>query len=358
MNRVLGVCNTHYQVLVAIQLKLTVYNDSEFDIIITDIVSNAANVVEMLRKIGIFSKVMHVKVAHMSFTGFTINDLNVFFKKAMDNDINNVLTEKNRYKEYLFSNIGGYGTRLGRYVKKYSPKVKFSMFEDGLSSYSNLYGNTIKEFKRERVNKLNLKKFASLIKRKILGAILAEVSTYWVFRPDVLVWDCDIAKQIPSIENNKEELKNILNQLYDYENMQDKEIGKVIFFEESYVADGIDISDVDLVKTMESIYSKENIFIKRHPRSKINRFGELGYTTNKDYSVPWEVIALNMELNDKVLVTISSTAVANTFLLLNSDCKMIFKVSCIENIENERIKYTIEVIRNINKKYPNSIEVC
>lgn len=108
---------------------------------------------------------------------------------------------------------------------------------------------------------------------------------------------------------------------------------------------------------MAAIYGKDNIMIKVHPRNRENRFKMLGYNTNTDLTIPWEVIALNIDgLDNKVLATMTSTALINTYLCLNSNSKLFFYISRL-NSDNPRVLYTAEVIKKLALLYPDRITV-
>ena len=167
-----------------------------------------------------------------------------------------------------------------------------------------------------------------------------------------MTWNCKKCKQIESISDNKAEITKTLNAIFNYNSIHDKYDEKVIFFEESYVADGIIVNDIELVECLAKIYGKENIIVKIHPRNPENRFKKLGYKTNVDTNIPWEVIALNIDLDTKILVSMTSTAVVSSFLLFHSNAKMIMEYKYF-SIDNERLSKTIEVIEKIKEVFPD-----
>ena len=144
-----------------------------------------------------------------------------------------------------------------------------------------------------------------------------------------------------------------MNDVFDFALKVDTYSQRVIFFEESYYNDGIDVNDIEIVNDLEKQYGKENILIKRHPRNRKDRFGELGYYTSVENSVPWEVIALNIpDLDNKILVTMTSTALISTFLLFNTHAQMVFRIRNLPE-NNDRVKYTKTVIEKLADLYPD-----
>ena len=111
------------------------------------------------------------------------------------------------------------------------------------------------------------------------------------------------------------ELSQELAILFDYANCQDKYDEKYIFFEDG-ARDWNDSTDVDLMQKIAEIVGKDNIIVKTHPRNPENRFAKLGFKTNTNTSVPWEVIASNIDIENKVLITMFSQSVITPDVLM------------------------------------------
>ena len=343
MKRRIIVCNTHYQLLVAVHMKLTVFKEDSVDCILTDCISNAESIVLNLQNSNVFEHVTLCMVRRLKIDGRSKYIMEKNFKKLVPAGFLKLLNGKNRYQEMLFANMGGFSVQLGRYLLKFNPDIQFSMYEDGLSSYSGIY----REFYNQLTNSGGIK---YIIKKMLRYNIVALVNAYYVFCPELMVWENPFTKKLPPIEVDREELRDILNYVYKYNELEDSYSERVIFFEES--------NDLAIVDKLADAYGKDNIFIKRHPRNEINRFENLMYKTNINKSIPWELIALNIDLNNKVLVTMTSSSVANTFLLFNSKAKIVFDYSSLDICANERIKYTVEVIENMKKLYPEMLGDC
>jgi hypothetical protein len=105
-----------------------------------------------------------------------------------------------------------------------------------------------------------------------------------------------------------------INDIFDLHHMSDKYDKPVIFFEESHFTDGFEVPDVEIVDQIAQIAGKDNIMIKLHPRSIVNRFARVGYKTNIDANIPWEVIVLNRDFTNKILIAIASGSVLYPYL--------------------------------------------
>lgn len=340
MKNILIVCNTHYQLIVALQLKMSIYYNDRMDCIITNYLSNYISVVDNLRRASIFRNVFTVNVKDVKYDGNVAMYKDSVFLATLESDLCNAIKRPDEYKEFLFANLGEFAPRLGRYLKKTQNKIEFSMYEDGLSSYSRIYESRIADIKEPKTVK-------GIIKKYLIGNVISEISAYYVFNPQLMVWSCPKVKKIPEVYLFTDKLRKTLNTIYCYEDLRDSYTEKVIFFEESYFQDGIYTNDVEMMNRISNKYGIENVFIKTHPRDEVNRFEKLGYKTNIDKSIPWEVIALNIDLSGKVLISMTSTAIANTCIMRLSDALLIYDYRCLDLESNSRLKYTVEVINKM-----------
>lgn len=345
----LYLCNTPYQIIVAMQIALSVNRNQKNLILITDTVPAAEKVAANLKKTGGFFKAFAVKTKGISWKE-NMFQFPVCFK--YDSILKKQLEESGIYgllsevDEYYFANVSGFAASLGLYLRRKKKNRKFSMYEDGVSSYSGIYEDAV----RYRIHNENPVK---RIRFAVFPSILKNVDRYYVFSPELMVWKCPYnVTPIPSIKKNIEEIRSALNSAFDYYSLSDSYEEKVIFFEESYVEDGIPVNDLEIVHHLEEKYGKNNIFIKSHPRVSVNRFQKQGFKTNSNTSVPWEVIALNKDLDSKVLVTMTSTAVVNSYFLFQTQAEMIFEYEALRNESNKRIVWTIEVIDRLKELFP------
>lgn len=352
MKKILFTCNTAYQIIVAVQLRLTEFKDYNADIVITDIVKNDMKICKNIEETCIFDNVINAKVKNLDFISNRYLKIDTYFKKMIISQNTNsmLLANKNRYDIYLFANLGGFATRLGKYLIRTNKNMEYYMFEDGISSYSNIYGETL-------IRNFNDNSCKNKLKSIISGNIFKKVSRYYLFNPQFMVWNCIYPVCIiPPISSTREKLLLIFNKVFEYEKCRDNYKEKIVFFEESYFADGFEIDDVSVIKEISESYGVDNLLIKLHPRNPVNRFEELGLSTCQDQEIPWEIVALNINLDDKILLTISSSAVVNTFVLLNCKVKMVFLYELLK-LENSRFVQTKEVIERIRKLYPNVFSI-
>lgn len=286
----LFICNTPYQVLVALQIIENNVNDNN-TICCSTIMNQPEKVVNNLNKIY-DSFVWNINQFNSNFQRIKY----LFLKKKGLKKIGFPESRIQQFDCIYISNLSVENYIVYLLLKKINHKIKLVLFEDGLSTYSKLY------YKKIYKSRIKWYKVISEIK---------------VFNPKMIDWNCTINLSDISCSFNNNDFVEKVNEIFDYKQLDDKyEDYKYIFFEEGYSSENINIFDLEFVDYISSKVGKKSIFIKRHPRCKNNRFGELGYITNKNTSIPWEIIALNIDLSDKILLTCSSQSVFTTIALL------------------------------------------
>lgn len=345
--RSIYICSTTYQLIVALHIMIMNSDKENSDIIITDSMKDGDLIAKRLRMCKRFNEVFFVSgkdtILEHQKNVYLDPRYSVRLREKSGEGYNSLVVH-DKYQKIFFANIGGLSLALTSYLKKRNKRALLCMYEEGVSSYSQYYGDAI-----------NKKNDIKHLYNRFLMKTLYNIDQFLCFTPDVMVWKpkCEIQK-LESIESTKNQLTKCLNYIYDINNLQDDYNEKVIFFEESYVEDGISIDDLSVVAELESIYGKNAIFVKTHPRNKENRFGNLGYKTNVCTSIPWEVIALNINMDDKLLVSMTSTSVINSVFLLNTKAICVMEYSGIIS-DSKRVKDTIEVIKKIKMSYPDKI---
>lgn len=343
-------CNTYCQLIAAIQLSLTEFKGIETCFLIDSKMKLADQIVNKMIENKYADYVFKVED---KYEKWRIWMFSTPIHKKFDQQIIDLFGDDKAIEcikkcdTYFYANIGGPSLCLAVYLHRYNKELKVNMFEDGVSSYSRIFGNMIASSLKNE----------NLIKRIVNGIFKTPyhyVSKYYVFLPELIVWDCPYnVTCIPSISQTHDEIKEMLNEIFCYSSIEDNYEEKVVFFEESYAADGVAVDDISVVKKLEECYGKNQIIIKLHPRDKQNRFKKLGYHTNINSSIPWEVIAMNLNLDSKILATISSTSLLNSFLLSEGKTNLFFCYQMIDYNKNDRLKFTVEVIKKLEQMYPN-----
>lgn len=347
MKKVIMVTNTIYQMIVAVQLKLTVLKDMAVDLVITDNSVDTEKYVESGKQSGLFEDIFYLKTReYCKRQGkYEKKDFISELKFSMSRfyEVRKRLKSRKRY-DYLFtSNLDDFEMALYDTLRLRNKHIKLYLFEDGIATYKaadKLIGSRDRDVREGEYHKI----YAV----SNYGQALNRISGVFVFNPALLDWSRDIKKySIPKISKSDKEIIGLLNAIFGYKSgCNHFENKKVIFFEESFYGDGYHVNDVELVKVIEECVGKEQMLIKLHPRNPVNRFE--GYETFEQSNMPWEILYLNNDFSNMILVAISSSCVIHPFLLFNDQKEMLvlqkaarLQIPATQKVNQEFIKKKI-----------------
>lgn len=353
------ICNTPYQIFVSTWLKMTVLRNDKVDIIVSNRMNNSEKIAENIEKTLVFENVIHVKAKEFEPKYYLQNLKSVF---SPFGHLEEYFSLNKKY-DLLFASNMDCLTRLVFHAikndkndKRANKNLEFYIYEDGIATYSRYYEEEYSFTKKNR-------KLLFWYKQR---KIYYDCNGIYLFDKDAIMWKPNtVVLEIPKIDVNNIEFKNTINIIFDYQNTCDAYDKKYVFMEESFFADGFKVNDVEVVQQIAKVVGKENIMVKIHPRNPVNRFKELGYKTNENTHIPWEVIVLNQDMSDKILLTFASTAVLNPFRLFGQNTKVYSLYKCFETVPDilrgalwEATEYayqkyypTIEILNSIEERF-------
>ena len=307
------ICNTPFQILMACHIVTLYYKGYDVDITISEGIKDGATLAKNAQKAHLFRNVLYIKNKKTFLSSPTIWAKCRYVLGRIGEVYNNWKIAKNLakngYDVCLFSNISIFTKLYTSLLRKHNPNAQLAIFEEGLVTYTQLYAS----------GDAPTSLYRRFIDRK---GLLAKINTLYLCHPHLLEWSIPDGTivHLPPIDKNNTELMVALNTIFDYDQCEDLYDKRIVFFEESHIFEGFDVLDIDIVNQIAQLVGKDQIMIKIHPRNPENRFSQLGYKTNKNTSIPWEVLLLNQSFDDKVLVTISSGAVVSPYLYLGIPC--------------------------------------
>lgn len=336
--------------LVASWIKYHYLNDDSADIILSERMNGANDIAFRMKETNLFNDVAVLKVKYSDNLRINsvlkLKNFNSFAKKY----------RKNRKYDILYTaSMDYFINTLFDYLKRKNPHLILNYYEDGTASYTRRLSAYYELFKKP-VGIKNLSHNNAFRKNTIYGSI----NDYCVFNSKLIEWFPEGSKvaELDKIDVKDERFKKIINHIFNYENLEDRYEEKYIFFEESFYADTGYTEDIDLIEILAGIVGKENLLIKIHPRNPKNRFKESGYKTNKDTSVPWEVIAMNIDLSDKKIIAVASTSIINPIQVLGVDAKAYSLINCLNEIPPLLNSPLSQTVIHLFKAYPNNIKLC
>lgn len=341
MPKILALINTPFQLIVAIQLKLTIYKEHDMDIIISNHATDYKKVVMNIQKTNIFKNV---------YTAFSREYIycNTNYKKIKRNIVSMVCnsnlvkkmcnTTLGKYDIFLFFNIDCFTYLLYDFLYDKNKKISCYRFEEGFSTY-------LKEGNISRI----MQQLRKIFQKKNL---LDNLKGLYIFNKELVLYKTRYPLiEIPKIDRENKKLKEILNVVFNYDKIEDSYSKKYIFLEESFFCDNKGIEDLDLILKIADIVGKENLLVKLHPRNKIDRFAQYGISTNKTIGIPWEVIQINNDFSDKVFLTISSGSVLASRLYFKDNIKTYLLFNCTEKISDMATEQYFKYLDKVKEKF-------
>ncbi len=364
MSRKVFICNTVFQVLVATWINHKYFRDcKDTDIIISNHMNGASDISDRMQQYGEFANTYFVESldvaryripeTHFSHMKNEINP-GEYIKRTFGIDF--------AYDHIFVSNLDGFTKQFFSAAVKENPNVNVHIFEDGLSTYSKLFGSWFRDSGRPNYDLLRGVVYDYVYRKKYIKDYIKDI---WLLTPELLQWNPEVSVKTVEKINPKDEIYlEICNKVFGYYDSKDVYDKKYIFMEESFFADGKEIPDVELVNQIAQQVGKENIMVKIHPRNPVNRFEKLGYKTNRDTGIPWELICMNMtDLDEKVLLTVSSNSILNPIMIFGIPVRAFSLYGVINQSNNSTGVNEIDspvwdVVRLGYQKYKPSIVIC
>ena len=140
----------------------------------------------------------------------------------------------------------------------------------------------------------------------------ANVQGYWYYHTDLARYKHnreDRLFDIPLLNRENLYLKQLLNDIFEIADLKNEYTRKNIFFEGCSHYDNDEINDVEIVTQIAECTGADNLEIKLHPRSTVDRFKSLGLKTNNKVGIPWELVQLNRDFSGNHFFTVASASV-------------------------------------------------
>lgn len=354
------ICNNVYQTLVALWI---VHSDScseSWDAIISDHMNNSDEVTKRMRECGLFENVYHVESLALTKNQVSHNTFNRIVNAVFPmRELREYADIYPVYSDVYFANFDNFSQVLYNALSHKIPKLKLHVFEEGLASYSSfsMYYLELKGYYGNRDSGIRKYLHKYIYRTRVISGNLSE---FLAFNPQLIQWDpeCMIHK-MEKINCEDLVFRNIVNGVFGFDPSDKEYDRKYIFFEESFYADGSEVNDVDLIKQLACNIDKENMMVKIHPRNPVNRFEQLGFRTNRNTAIPWEVIVMNTDdLKDKVLITVSSSCILNPIIVFGKKVRAYSLYDCIDHVPPILQGGYWDLVEKVYQQYPDFIHRC
>ena len=304
MKNILVYCNTYYQLLVAIQLQLTLKVEDKVSVLLTDESRGAEEIACRLKESGFFCHVFFHK------TRIGAAEAGIAYKlRTLKNGVFGELP-KDVPTDYICDEFIGYNLDLSTHavfaaLSKRNPDMLCNAMEEGLLSYN------------APENDCGLLQMIRRL-RSLLGKanLRQSVKRWYCFNPSVYKGGLK-GTEIPKLCTKNLRLQNTLQQVFLGQKSLEAYEEKYIYLPCIYdIEGGEPIGELELAKRLADQVGKDNLIVKVHPRDDAEKYRRAGLTVDTNSSVPFEVLCILQDLSEKVLITTLSGSVLNVSALL------------------------------------------
>ncbi len=325
--RILVFCNTYSQIMISIQLKLTLFKNYDVDLWVTDTSIGVEDVFERLKKQNLFANMHFLLYNKTYYKQSKWDDL----KDLYNYNFKSVKKTFPFYDEVVFYNLTLPIYELSDYYYQCGHHTIWSRMEEGIFSYNTDISNS------------NRIKYTRYI-RKFTNRpdVFNLITRYYCFFPFLkskhLEWEL---LKIPDYSTTFVKLRKILNEIFDYKPIN---VGcKYLYFASSCDIDKNSFGETEFVLQLANKIGKENLMLKMHPRDGRTIYSDNGIQVMKASQIPWEVVQMNLQTEDITYITVNSGAFISISAMLNNSTKGIFLYNIPECYTDSFIKRKGEI---------------
>ncbi|MBC2871089.1 hypothetical protein H7271_05655 [Bittarella massiliensis] len=296
-------CATPYQIFNCVALKTTLYSDEKADLYLLTHTSDISMYFSRLKASHMFSNIYVINAfRHPSNMWNTMKDF-LFLDKSLSNVLN-----KKFYKILLGTCIGVINSVFYSKLYKNNPDLRFFYYDEGIG----IYCTPLIEASTK------LKFFI----RSIGGRDYFEsISGLYAYMPKAILTNRQFPGYcIPAVSLERQELFNcIFAYSGEAEFYKDKTF---VYLDQAYKKQlNIDIDNGKLLTQICRVVCKSQITLRLHPTRMPD---DQEYSGNSvevapAVDIPWEVLLLNMDLQNKVFISINSTACITSKMVFDQE---------------------------------------
>ena len=308
-------CRTPIHVFRSIQFAMQIFKDVSCDIYIFDTFPYSEKIYDRVKRNNIFSETYYIHDKEYMRKGRAEDFKTAFFTS----DFKRLLAEKKYDSVFVYNVYGSFNELIYNSLRTNNKSLEFNIVEDGPSIYH------IQEYKKGMTQKI-------LFPIGGLSPYLDNVSQWWFSMPELMTpLKNGNKKEIPKVDRKDKQFVNVINDIFDYDNNRIIRDSRVIFMEECYWSDGLlsDGSDLSLLLQLKEKVSTD-ISVKLHPRTKKDRFSEY-FSAVPANGIPWEVYALNIDMESKILLSLSCSTMVSTKLLYGMETYSLLLYPIVED---------------------------
>lgn len=338
-----GICWTPFQIINIINYRAQYASDEKIDIYVCLEFYEAESIAIELSKLDYVRKVYTVKDPDYRNTNYLKKKINILV--SMINPVyaikesvcEKIIPSKIKYDYILSTGYLNFNIYFNNYYKRRGSKIIF--LDDGVASYLEkktlfVYSQVYHFFERITGN----------------GAENVMPEKLFVYKPDLVANKNRYREILPlqSLELLPYNIKNDLNNVFKYTELNlnysllifdQLSVGNLNNSNEPYKIQN------RILEMFALEFGEEDIIIKLHPRARQTSIYDK-FSAFKS-NIPWELFLLNQEMDDKIFVSITSTACLTPKLIFDKEPIVIFLYNLIPTEGYEIIDKYIRKVKEI-----------
>lgn len=322
----LFICDTPFQIMMALAFRMTILKNDIVDIVISDIINNSESLYQNVKESNVFSDAYYIRDYELNY-GFQSLGKAKKIKKLLNRKkiIKSLLPVDKSYDALFVTDTLRSIDWIYEQLLNINHQLKVFYYEEGPIAVLCDQGNHFK--KRKEYESVCKRLFNQVLGVKhINGNFQGAFTSVYNQMPKAYFEWYDLTR---ISRDRLDAYVEILNEFWNYKHTN-MFSNKFIFLEESFFTDGRENRDLEIISDIVSVVGKKDIIVKLHPRTRENRFEKMGLTVYQKNNVPWELIALNGDLCNAVLICVGSGAILYPKLYWNIDQVSIGLLECEE----------------------------
>lgn len=339
---VLFICSTPFQIINAINIALTKLKNEKADIYILDHSPDCYKYFNLLEGEKVFNRVyfLNTKDAYICNNVNKLVSILNYGKKAYNALNYKWLERKIPNRDTIYDNVfiafPDLPTQiLYYYHKKNNNAVVLSFYEDGAFTYSVF--NRKWSWLRKKYSEL------------IFGSyILGDCKKVYSYKPNFIKNKYHTFEKIaiPNFNKNNIFLLKLLNKLTELDIKTIEQFKyQYVFFQQTFQLDSIKSKQEQFLKTILQTVGREHLGLKLHPRNNESHTMECNLINS---ITAFEIIEINCNINNKVLISLFSTACLNPKILFNEEPYVIllYKLVKLTDMDENFFNIALDIERS------------
>ena len=338
MKNRLIVSNTFYQLIFAIQLRNTVFQNDRVVLLLSDHSINSFSIYKKLDEYNVFNECYYVETKKLQYSSSWLEKLKdcldvSFDKEGRYNELLFDISDKHFDEVLCFNYLNFEIDGIYSSLSKFNTDVKVSLYEEGLISYN------------QRLKKGIRRKLVNSIRKTLRKPCFEDkIESFYCFYPQLYKGSAKPI-QVPRIQHDSKVLQ-IIKHVFNPQT--DGYRQKYIFFTSVYDFEGGEpIGEFELVSRVAELVGMDNLLVKMHPRDTRDLYKQNGFSVDVNSSIPWEAIQLVGDFEDKVFMTVNSGSVLAGSLMSDRPVKTYFMYKLCNLDHNEACQTTVKEIEGL-----------